>query len=180
MTPVRRALLVAGIGGVAAAAGYFANAWRIGATGAAVDANADPAAAILGSTLNTLDGAPQTLAAWRGRILVINYWATWCAPCREEIPLFVRLQQEYAAKNVQFIGIAVDQADKVRDFAKEFSINYPLLIAGLDAVELSRKAGNKAGVLPYTLVLDRAGKIAASLVGGISEARMRAQLGPLL
>lgn len=180
MTPVRRALLVAGVGGVAAAAGYFANAWRIGAMGSAVDANADPAAAILASTLNTLDGRPQTLAAWRGRILVINYWATWCAPCREEIPLFVRLQQEYAVKNVQFIGIAVDQADKVQDFAKEFGINYPLLIAGLDAVELSRKAGNKAGVLPYTLVLDRAGKIVASLVGGISEARMRALLDPLL
>lgn len=179
MTPVRRALLMAGIGGVAAAAGYFANAWRIGALGPDTE-KGDVAAAILGSTLNTLDGAPQALAAWRGRILVINYWATWCAPCREEIPLFVRLQQEYAVKNVQFIGIAIDQADKVRDFAKEFKVDYPLLIAGLDAVELSRKAGNKAGVLPYTLVLDHQGKIAASLVGGISEARMRAQLDPLL
>ncbi len=179
MTPLRRALLMAGVGGVAAAAGYFANAWRIGALGPAAGQD-DVAATILGSTLHTLDGVPQTLAGLRGRVLVINYWATWCAPCREEIPLFVRLQQEYAVKNVQFVGIAVDQADKVRDFAKEFNINYPLLIAGLDAVELSRKAGNKAGVLPYTLVLDRSGKIAASLVGGISEARMREQLTPLL
>ncbi len=178
MTPVRRALLVAGVGGVAAAAGYFANAWRIGALGSA--AGEDVAATILGSTLHTLDGTPQTLAGLRGRILVINYWATWCAPCREEIPLFVRLQREYAARNVQFVGIAVDQVDKVRDFAREFSINYPLLIAGLDAVELSRKAGNKAGVLPYTLVLDRSGKITARLVGRISEARMREQLTPLL
>lgn len=170
---------MAGIGGVAAAAGYFANAWRIGALGPAAE-EGDVVAAILGSTLNTLDGAPQNLAAWRGRILVINYWATWCAPCREEIPLFVLLQREYAAKNVQFIGISIDQPDKVRAFAKEFKVDYPLLIAGLDAVELSRKAGNKAGVLPYTLVLDRSGKIAGSLVGGISEARMRAQLDPLL
>lgn len=163
---------------MAATAGYFANAWRIGAVGQAVEG--DVAAAILGSTLQSLDGAPQTLAGLRGKILVINYWATWCAPCREEIPLFVRLQQEYASKGVQFVGIAVDQADKVREFAQEFKINYPLLIAGLDAVELSRKAGNKAGVLPYTLVLDRTGKMAASLVGGLSEARMRAQLAPLL
>ena len=178
MTPVRRALLMAGIGGAAAAAGYFANAWRIGALGPAADG--DVAAAILGSTLQSLDGAPQTLAVWRGRVLVINYWATWCAPCREEIPLFVRLQQEYASKKVQFIGIAIDQTDKVREFAKEFNINYPLLIAGIDAVELSRKAGNKAGVLPYTLVLDRSGKIASSMVGGVSEVTMRAQLAPLL
>lgn len=178
MTPLRRALLMAGVGGAAAAAGYFVNAWRIGALGPAVDE--DVAGAILGSTLHTLDGVPQTLAGLRGRILVINYWATWCAPCREEIPLFVRLQQEYAARNVQFVGIAVDQTDKVRDFAREFNINYPLLIAGLDAVELSRKAGNKAGVLPYTLVLDRSGKITARLVGRISETRMRDQLTPLL
>lgn len=178
MTPVRRALLMAGIGGVAAVAGYFTNAWRIGALGPSGDG--DAAAAILGSTLHSLDGVPQTLAGLRGKILVINYWATWCAPCREEIPLFVRLQQEYETKGVQFVGIAVDQVDKVRDFAQEFKINYPLLIAGLDAVELSRKAGNKAGVLPYTLVLDRTGKIAASLVGSISEDRMRAQLIPLL
>lgn len=179
MTPVRRALLMAGVGGVAAAAGYFVNAWRIG-TMNPTTGDEDVAGAILGSTLHTLDGTPQTLAGLRGRVLVINYWATWCAPCREEVPLFVRLQQEYAARNVQFVGIAVDQADKVRDFAQEFNINYPLLIAGLDAVELSRRAGNKAGVLPYTLVLDRSGKIAASLVGGISEARMRDQLTPLL
>jgi peroxiredoxin len=90
------------------------------------------------------------------------------------------MQQEYAAKNLQFVGIAVDQVDKVRDFAKEFNINYPLLIAGLDAIELSRKAGNKAGVLPYTLILNSSGKIAASLVGGISESRMRTQLDALM
>lgn len=138
------------------------------------------AAAILEGPLQTLDGATQNLSRFRGRVLVINYWATWCAPCREEIPLFVRLQQEYGGKGVQFVGIAIDQPDKVREFAREFRINYPLLIAGMDAMELSRKAGNKAGVLPYTLVLGRQGNIAASLVGGITEARMRAQLDPLL
>jgi thiol-disulfide isomerase/thioredoxin len=170
---------MAGVGGVAAVAGYWVNAWRLGISGQTAESG-DVAAAILNSKLHNLDSAPQTLAGLRGKILVINYWATWCAPCREEIPLFVRLQQEYAAKNVQFVGIAVDQADKVRDFAKEFKINYPLFIAGIDAVELSRKAGNKAGVLPYTLLLDRSGTIVASLVGGITEARMRAELARLL
>lgn len=178
MTPLRRALLVAGVGGIAAVAGYAANLWRIGALGSAPAL--DVAAAILGSRLHTLDGAVQTLSRFRGQVLVINYWATWCAPCREEIPVFIKLQKEFTGNGVQFIGIAVDQADKVRDFAQEFGINYPLLIAGMDAVELSRQAGNKAGVLPYTLVLDRSGTIAASLVGGISEVRMREQLTPLL
>lgn len=178
MTPLRRAVLAAGVGGFAAAAGYAVHLWRIGGLGAAPDV--DVAAAILGSRLQTLEGLPQTLDRFRGQVLVINYWATWCAPCREEIPVFVRLQREYGAKGMQFIGIAVDQADNVRDFAREFGVNYPLLIAGIDAVELSRRAGNKAGVLPYTLVLDRSGKIVAGLAGGISEARMREQLVPLL
>lgn len=178
MTPVRRALLLAGVGGMAVTAGYLANLWRIGGLGPVPAA--DAAAAILGSRLTTLDGAEQTLAGFHGRVLVINYWATWCAPCREEIPLFVRFQREYADKGVQFVGIAVDQADKVRDFGKEFQINYPLLIAGMEAVDLSRQAGNTAGVLPYTLMLDRSGRIAASLVGGISEERLRAELARLL
>ena len=94
--------------------------------------------------------------------------------------MFVRLQDEYAAKGVQFIGIAIDQADKVRDFSREYQINFPLLLGGVEAIDLSRQAGNTAGVLPYTLVLDRDGKIAARLVGNLSEARMRKALTPLL
>lgn len=178
MTPARRALLFAGAGSLAAVAGYVAHLWRLGSLGPA--GTADAAAAILASRLTNLDGVPQSLAVFRGKVLIINYWATWCAPCREEIPLFVRLQREFADKNVQFVGIAIDQADKVRDFAREFQINYPVLIGGIEAMELSRRAGNNAGVLPYTLVLDRSGAIAVRLVGAISGQRMREELAPLL
>ncbi len=178
MSPLRRALLVVAVGSLAAAAGIGAHLWRIGSIG--VKPADDAARAILDSRLTTLDGLTRTLDGFRGQILIINYWATWCAPCREEIPMFVRLQRELAANGVQFIGIAVDQADKVVDFSREFGVNYPLFIGGIDAVELSRKAGNRAGVLPYTLVLDRSGVIHASLVGELTEARMRAVLQPLL
>ena len=171
MTPLRRNLLVAGIGLLAAAAGAVTHLVRIGRFGA----NPSPGIgeAILSSRLSDLDGAPSTLTPYRGRILVVNYWATWCAPCREEIPMFVRLQQEFADKNVQFVGIAIDQADKVRDFAKEIRISYPLLIGGMDALDLSRQAGNTAGVLPFTVVLGRNGQVANSLIGGLTEQRMR-------
>ncbi len=177
MSPLRRGLLLAGIGGLAAGAGYLSHLLRIGRLDGVAPESGEN---ILTSRLAGLDGTPQNLSAYRGRVLIVNYWATWCAPCREEIPLFVRLQQEYAAKSIQFVGIAIDQADKVRVFADEFKINYPLLIGGVDALELSRQAGNKAGVLPFTVVLDRAGRIAGTLVGGISEARMREVLRPLL
>jgi thiol-disulfide isomerase/thioredoxin len=176
--PLRRALMAAAIGGMAAAAGYGTHLWRIGGIGA--KPADDAAQAILESRLTTLDGVTQTLEGFRGQILIINYWATWCAPCREEIPMFIRLQQELSGNGVQFIGIAVDQADKVLDFSREFGINYPLFLGGIDAVELSRRAGNRAGVLPYTLILDRSGVIRASLVGELTEARMRGELQALL
>jgi len=176
--PLRRALLAAAVGGLAAAAGYAAHLWRIGGVG--TKPADDAARAILVSRLTALDGRKATLEAYRGRILVINYWATWCAPCREEIPMFVRLQQEMGRNGVQFVGIAIDQADKVADFAREFRINYPLFIGGMDAVDLSRKAGNRAGVLPYTLILDRSDTIRANLVGELTEVRMRQTLQPLL
>jgi thiol-disulfide isomerase/thioredoxin len=178
MSPLRRGLLLAGVGALAAGAGVLTHLWRIGVLGSAAAPGSGES--ILNARLAGLDGTAQTLTAYRGRILIVNFWATWCAPCREEIPLFVRLQQEYAHKSVQFVGIAIDQVDKVRQFAEEFRINYPLLIGGMDTLELSRQAGNKAGVLPYTLVLGRDGRIAVTLVGGISETRMREVLGPLL
>ena len=175
MTPARRRLLFAGVGTAAVAAGFLlAGKRRSGGP------QPDAAAAVLGAALTDLDGRARTLKDYQGKVLIINYWATWCAPCREEIPLFVRLQQEYAPKNVQFVGVSIDQADKVREFAREFGINYPLLIGGIDAVEQSRKAGNQAGVLPFTLLIRSDGGIAASLIGSITEERLRQQLAPLL
>lgn len=178
MTPLRRTLLIAGVGGLAAAAGYGAHLLLTGRLGNRPAPELGQK--ILNGRFTTLDETPTSLAGFRGRILVVNYWATWCAPCREEIPMFVRLQREYGSKNVQFVGIAIDQVDKVREFAKEFKVDYPLMIGGIDTMDLTREAGNKAGVLPYTLVLDPAGRIADTLVGGISEARMRDTLRPLL
>lgn len=175
MTPVRRRLLFAGVGAAALAAG-----WLLAGQRRSASPQPNAAFTLLNTALTGLDGQARTLKDYRGKVLVINYWATWCAPCREEIPLFVRLQREYAAKNVQFVGIAIDQADKVRDFAREFAINYPLFIGGIDAVEQSRKAGNRAGVLPFTLLIRSDGGIAAGLTGTLTEERMRQQLAPLL
>ena len=111
---------------------------------------------------------------------MVNFWATWCAPCREEIPGFVRLQKRYGQRGLQFVGIAIDQPDKVADFAREFGINYPLLMGGLETMELLRQAGNRAGVLPYTLVIDREGRVVSREPGGLKEARLDGLITPLL
>src|SRR5581483_1569563 len=80
--------------------------------------HAEDAAALMALSLPDVSGTPQSLAQWRGKVVVVNFWATWCAPCREEMPEFVKAQQEYGARGLQFVGIAVDDADKVSKFVK--------------------------------------------------------------
>ena len=119
-----------------------------------------------------MEGRLQPLSQWRGRVLVVNFWATWCAPCREEIPGFVRLQEKYRDRGLQFIGIAIDQRDKVQAFAQEFGMNYPVLLGGIDSVEMSRQAGNRVGALPFTVILDRHGQIVGRELGVLKESKL--------
>ena len=107
-----------------------------------------PASALLGVSLPDPDGKEQALAQWKGKVMVVNFWATWCAPCREEMPMFVRVQRELGPKGVQFVGIAVDSPDKARKFADELKLNYPTLIGGYGAMELSKTLGNSVMALP--------------------------------
>lgn len=158
----------------AAAAGYGFNLWRMESGG-----ERGAAETIMALRLADLKGQQQSLAQWRGKVLVVNFWATWCTPCREEIPMFVRLQDKYRGQGLQFVGIAIDQPDKVQAFADEFAVNYPLLMGGIEAVELSRQAGNRIGALPFTLVIDRGGKIAATQLGELREAKLDIMIQPL-
>ena len=172
----RRFLLFGAVAVLAATAGVLFNAWRLGGTGAGEGA----AEAVMATRLADLQGQTQALSQWRGKVLVVNFWATWCAPCREEIPAFVRLQDQYRAQGLQFVGIAIDQRDPVLAFVREFGINYPVLLGGIETVDMSRHAGNRVGALPFTLIFDRAGTIAATEVGGVKEARLQAIIKPLL
>ena len=124
---------------------------------------------VLAATLPDLEGAQQSIAIWKGKVLVVNFWATWCPPCLEEIPIFVRLQQQMGPQGLQFVGVAIDEPAKVVDFARRNAINYPILIGQLDAIELSKTAGNERGGLPYTLVLDRSGRVVSQHYGALTE-----------
>jgi thiol-disulfide isomerase/thioredoxin len=127
---------------------------------------------LLAVSLPDIDGRPQSLSQWRGRLLVVNFWATWCSPCREEMPMFVRAQATHGAKGLQFVGIAVDDAAKVRQFAKEIGLNYPALIGGYGAMELSRTLGNSVMALPFTIVIDGKGKVVLTQLGPIRPAQL--------
>lgn len=136
--------------------------------------------AILGMVLADSEGQRQALSQWRGKVLVVNFWATWCTPCREEMPQFVKAQARNGSKGVQFVGIAVDDPDKVRAFAKEIGLNYPALIGGYGAIELSKSLGNDLAALPFTIVLDRQGRIAHTQLGPIKNAKLDDLLATLL
>ena len=110
-------------------------------------------------SLSDLSGTERHSGEWPDHVLIVNFWATWCPPCRAEIPGFITLQDKYAGDKVQFVGIAVDDKALVADFAEEMGINYPLLLGDLDAIDLSKLMGNRFGGLPYTVVVDREGTI---------------------
>lgn len=136
--------------------------------------------ALFQASLNDLDGKPQPLAQWRGKVMVVNFWATWCPPCRAEIPEFVKLQGKYRENGLIFVGIALDEKGKVQAFADEAGINYPVLLGELEAVGLSRKLGNRLGGLPFTAIIDRGGHIATTEMGELSQARLEPLIKSLL
>jgi len=170
--------LVALVAAGSAAGGYALRWWWLSAAGdPSIGTRAD---AVFAARLVNLSGGTETLEQWRGRVLVVNFWATWCAPCREEIPVFIRMQKRYGARGLQFVGIAIDRREPVSAFQREFGMNYPVLLGGLETMELMRSTGNRAGVLPYTLVIDRDGRLASRTLGGLKDDHLEPLIEPLL
>jgi thiol-disulfide isomerase/thioredoxin len=116
-------------------------------------------------SLSDLAGKPTPISHWGGKSLVINFWATWCAPCRREIPLLKTLASEWAGRDIAVVGIAVDYQDKVLNFAHEFTIDYPLLIGEQDALDVAAKFGMESPALPFTVFTDRRGEVVTLFVG---------------
>ncbi|MFA4968388.1 MAG: TlpA disulfide reductase family protein [Sulfuritalea sp.] len=135
-----------------------------------------PAIPIFDLVLTDLKGQPQSLGQWRGKVLIVNYWATWCHPCREEMPGFSRLQDKYRDKGVQFVGISIDTAAKIVEFQGKTPVVYPLLIGDMDVMESSAKLGNTRQALPFTAVFDKQGRLFSTKLGRVAEAELERQL----
>ncbi len=144
------------------------------------DMSKQGAKAILSANLPDIEGIPQPVSQWQGKVMVVNFWATWCTPCREEIPEFIALQDQYRDQGLIFIGVAIDQENKVIAYSREFGINYPVLIGGLGAMSLAEAAGNPMSVLPYTVVFDRQGNITDTFLGRVHKKTMERSILPLL
>ena len=114
-------------------------------------------------------GEPTSIATWRGKSLIINFWATWCAPCRHEIPLLQSIRREWRDRNVEVVGIAVDYRDKVVAYADELKIAYPLLIGEDDALDVARAFGVDTPAFPFTVFTDQRGEVVALYVGELHK-----------
>jgi thiol-disulfide isomerase/thioredoxin len=123
------------------------------------------------------NGKQTAIAAFAGRSLIINFWATWCAPCRREIPLLQALQTEWAGRGATVVGIAVDHRDAVLEFADRFKMAYPLLIGEQDALDAAAALGVDSPVFPFTVFTDRRGEIVALFVGELHRPQAELILG---
>jgi thiol-disulfide isomerase/thioredoxin len=173
MSPRRRDLLI--LGGVAAGAAVAG-----GLAGALALQSQTGAAELLSISLPDLSGRSRRLVEWQGRALVCNFWATWCAPCREELPILDAAQQKYAANGLQMVGIAVDSAVNIVEYLKTVRIGYPVLVGEATAINLMRRVGNASGGLPFTVLIDRAGRIRQRKLGAYSASELNTEIASLL
>jgi thiol-disulfide isomerase/thioredoxin len=168
----REALILAGVGAAAAGAGVLAGALAL--------QSSSGAAALLSSAFPDLSGRPRRLLEWQGRVLLCNFWATWCAPCREETPMLAQVREKYASNSIEFVGIGIDLPDKIRQFVMEYAVGYPILVADTKAIGLMRGLGNPGGALPFTVVLDRTGAVTYRKLGALSRPELEGNLVGLL
>jgi len=130
--------------------------------------------------LGSSTGAFVTPADFPGKILLINFWATWCAPCRREMPMLMELQAEYGAAGLQVVGIALDDVQSARDFVEKLGISYPILVGATDVMETNRAYGNVEGLLPFSVLIDKDGIIRWQYAGEIQPEELTPLLKNLL
>jgi len=131
-------------------------------------------------TLGDPNGTLVSAADFNGQVMLVNFWATWCKPCVEEMPMLSGLQQNYAAHGVQVVGIALDDPQKAQEFAAQLEISYPVLVGTTDAILVGRQYGNRAGMLPYSVLVDSEGIVRWAYLGALDKDELEAQIQAVL
>lgn len=129
-------------------------------------------------TLQDTEGTTRTLSDWKGKVILLNFWATWCPPCKYEIPDFMEYQAEYEADGFQIIGIGIDDSEPIKRYTNEMGINYPVLIS--TSPKMMSHWGNHEQVLPYSVVIDRQGEIRYIHRGQLDQAVFERMIQPLI
>ena len=131
-------------------------------------------------SLPGLDGVKEDINQWQVKVRVVNFWATWCPPCKREIPAMIALQESFGPKRLQFVGISLDnKLETVKEFASKMGMNYPILL-GDEAIDVAEKLGNDQGILPYTVIVDQLGNVAYVHYGELERADLEKEIKKLL
>ncbi len=165
----RTSLTMLAAGALAAGVGAAINWWRTEPTRREVVATD----ALFAATFPDADGRLQPIAQWRGRPLVVNFWATWCPPCVEEMPALQQVRDAYLGRGVEVIGIGIDSAGKIAEFRDKHGLTLPLLVAGAGGSQLNRTLGNDSGALPYTVLIGSNGRVRERHLGQIKPEQLR-------
>ncbi|MGB7816081.1 MAG: TlpA disulfide reductase family protein [Methylotenera sp.] len=136
--------------------------------------------ALFAATFPDETGQPQALKNYAGKIVVLNFWATWCEPCREEMPELSKLHSTYQNRNLVVLGVAVDDIAAISAFVKETKVNYPLFAADMQGMEIATHLGNNKGVLPYTVIIKTDGSVAKTYFGRVTQQLLEKTLETLL
>ena len=131
-----------------------------------------PAISTYQFALPDLTGQQQLSNQWHGKLLIVNFWASWCGPCLEEMPRFITLQKEYGDRGIQFVGIGIDQVEALAKIVDRLGVNYPILQGDFDAMQVAKQFGNTYGVLPYTCVITPEGELLTEIAGAVREGEM--------
>lgn len=131
-------------------------------------------------TLPDLNGQQQEFSQWNDKVVLLNFWATWCPPCRREMPDFVEVYNQYKDKGFVIVGVGTDAPQKVAAFVKQLNVSYPILVGERQAMQISYQYGNHSGALPYSIIIDRQGIIRYRAGGWMSRQKLLSQIEPLL
>ena len=172
--------LISAVAVFAVALGLGLAAWRELAADLTSRANEAPIVSLSSLEMADLEGKVRTVGSLQGEWTVLNFWATWCAPCVEEMPELQRIESEYSSRGVVVLGLGIDNVTAMRRFKDEYRIRFPLLAAGSGGSELARQLGNASGALPFTVLVDRNGRVLQRKLGRISETELRRWLSKYL
>ncbi len=138
-----------------------------------------PVTALFAESMNDPDGKLHALSQWKGKAVIVNFWAPWCAPCVQEMPELSTLASEHAAKNIHVIGIGIDSPSNINKFLSATKVSYPIYVAGMTGTTLSQQFGNTTGGLPFTVLIGADGQVKKTYLGRLKFDELKADLAAL-
>lgn len=170
MTKTKTTLLIITLAIAAAVAGFLAQQYM----------NQKPENHRPAFELPDTEGRMRHIGEWDGQVILLNFWASWCPPCREELPDFVRLYEDYRDKGFMVVGVGIDKRQDLVDFMNTMGVEYPVMVSETEGINIAQAYGNNVGALPYSVIIDREGRIVETHISLLTYEDVARAIKPLL